>query len=148
VTPRVLFHPGGLRPIEAVASFSFTVPGQPIAWARAGSFNGRRFTPARMRDYQKEVRFHAVEAAPDDWPLDHAKGYRVRVAVYLGNRRRADLDNFAKSITDALQGRRDPAGGWKVPPIAYDDDTRIVELHALKLFDQCDPRVLVEVETL
>lgn len=141
MTPRVLFHPGGLQQIAA-AAFSFTVPGQPIAWARAGSFGGRHFTPHRMRDYQKQVRFHAVEAAPEDWPLDNPKGYRVRVAVYMGSRRRADLDNYCKAITDALQATK------QSPGIAYDDDSRIVELHGLKLYDQCDPRVLVEIEAL
>lgn len=127
---------------EMPRRLTFVVLGRPVAWSRAGTFGSRRFTPARMRDYQKAVRYAAIEAMPEAWPLDNAAGYRVRVAAYLETRRRVDLDNIAKGITDSLQATK------RAPGVAYDDDSRIVELHALKLYDRDDPRVLVEVEAL
>jgi len=122
--------------------FWFVVPGHPVSWQRAGSFGAVRFTPAKQRDYQKLVRYHAVEAVPEGWPLENEAGYRVRVAIYLGRRVRSDIDNLAKTVLDALQGTK------KVPPIAYDDDWRIVDLQILKSVDREDPRAIVDVEAL
>jgi Holliday junction resolvase RusA-like endonuclease len=128
-----------------VTAMSFTVPGPPIAWKRAGSFNGVRFTPKKMRDYQTFVRHHARAAVPVGWRLDNESGYRVRIAAYLPTRRCVDIDNIIKGVTDSLQARR---GKAPLPGIVYDDDSRIVDLHGLKFYDKDDPRVFVEVEAL
>jgi Holliday junction resolvase RusA-like endonuclease len=84
---------------------SFTVPGPVVPWQRAASVGARRFTPAKQRAYQANVRMHALAARPrGPWlPSKHAR-YRVDVEAYLPDERRRDLDNIAKTILDALNG--------------------------------------------
>lgn len=110
---------------------SFCVNAPPVPKARARVMAGYAFTPKRVRDYEKLVAQHALEARPAGWPLDST--YRVFVAVYRAQRR-GDLDNFLKAITDALN-----------KGVAYSDDSRIVELHGVMNLDREDPRVMVEV---
>lgn len=118
-------------------ALSFVVAGAPVPKARARVMNGYSFTPKRVRDYELLVRTIAesVVSKRPDWPLDNAAGYFLRVAVYRAARR-GDLDNYTKAISDGLQRT------------CFDDDKRIVEIHA-KLFDDKEhPRAIIEVEAL
>ena len=59
----------------------------------------------------------------------------VRVALHVVTpTKRGDLDNRIKPTLDALQG------------LAYDDDKRVVELHATRGVDRDNPRVEITVE--
>lgn len=114
----------------------FTVYGPPVPKARARVVGRRAITPERTRNYEfiaSAVARSAVSKA--DWQLDNPAGYRVSIAVYRAARR-GDLENFAKSICDSMN------------TIVYDDDRRIVELHALMFDDKVSPRVVVMVEAL
>lgn len=118
---------------------SFDVPGAPVPKARARVMAaGYSFTPKRVREYEASVRAAAAEAVAQrpDWPKEHPGGYKVRVAVYRA-RAAGDLDNFAKSALDAMN-----------KGVVFDDDRRVVELHALLLLDRERPHLLVEVEPL
>jgi Holliday junction resolvase RusA-like endonuclease len=119
------------------APLSFVVYGAPVPKGRPRFGVGRTFTPARTRDYEAKVRAAAIEALAERgaWCRDHVHGYRVRVAVYRAAKR-GDLDNYVKAATDALNG------------LVFDDDRRIVVLHALMFDDRADPRMLVEVEAV
>lgn len=63
---------------------------------------------------------------PADGPLS------VSVTAYRPQRR-GDLDNVLKAALDALNG------------VAWQDDSQVVELHALRLDDKHNPRLEVDV---
>jgi crossover junction endodeoxyribonuclease RusA len=116
---------------------SFTVPGPVVPWQRAASVGARRFTPAKQRQYQANVRMHALAARPrGPWlPSKHAR-YRVDVEAYLPDERRRDLDNVAKTILDALNG------------VLYLDDSQVTVLMVATHVDRERPRVEVHVVEL
>jgi Holliday junction resolvase RusA-like endonuclease len=58
----------------------------------------------------------------------------MRVVFHLGTRRRVDLDNLNKGLSDALTG------------IVYQDDSQVVNLHLVKRY-HCTPGALVEICT-
>ena len=58
---------------------------------------------------------------------------RLRVTLYLGTRRKADIDNFHKLSLDALTG------------VVYADDSQIAALHVERAYDKDDPRIMIEV---
>jgi Holliday junction resolvase RusA-like endonuclease len=61
---------------------------------------------------------------------------RVEVSFWRSSKRRCDLDNLVKSVTDALNG------------LAYVDDQQIVELVARKGMDRAHPRAVVAITAL
>lgn len=67
------------------------------------------------------------EVRPVDGPLS------VTVTAYRPQKR-GDLDNVLKAAFDALNG------------VAWDDDSQVVELHALRLDDKHNPRLEVSVQ--
>jgi Holliday junction resolvase RusA-like endonuclease len=113
---------------------TFVVPGPVVPWQRAASVGARRFTPAKQRAYQANVRMHALAARPrGPWlPSKHAR-YRVDVEAFLPDERRRDLDNVAKTILDALNG------------VLYLDDSQVVTLLVATHIDRERPRVEVAV---
>ncbi len=119
-------------------ALSFTVNGPPVPKARARVMTGYSYTPPRTRAYEAIVRDHAIKAVScsRDWKRDNENGYRVCVAVYR-EALRGDLDNFVKTATDAMN-----------KGVVYDDDRRIVEIHAMMMLDRPHPRMLVEVIAL
>jgi Holliday junction resolvase RusA-like endonuclease len=109
---------------------TFTVMGTPVPKARARVMKGWAFTPARVRDWEKTIANCAAIAKPVDWPMDAE--YKVRIAVYRAARR-GDVDNYAKSATDACNG------------VLYGDDRQISDLRVIR-FDGDIPRLFVEIE--
>jgi Holliday junction resolvase RusA-like endonuclease len=116
---------------------TFTVPGPVVPWQRAASVGARRFTPAKQRQYQQLVRYHALAARPrGPWlPSKHAR-YRVDVEAFLPDERRRDLDNVAKTVLDALNG------------VLYLDDSQVTVLMVATHVDRERPRVEVRVVEL
>lgn len=154
-----LFAPSSLarqpRAIEASERrFEFVIAGEPVAKGRGriikmGPHMGIK-TPDATRRYEDRVRQTAVR----DWgyrgPLAECgvtmfiKVYRGiapswprkrRDAAVLGSLRptgRPDVDNFAKSILDGLNG------------VVLDDDAMVVDLRVQKFY-AIEPRVEVEI---
>lgn len=115
----------------------FVVPGPVVPWQRAASVGARRFTPAKQRQYQQLVRFHALAARPrGPWLPSKASRYRVDVEAYLPDERRRDLDNIAKTVLDALNG------------VLYLDDSQITTLLVATHVDRERPRVEVHIVEL
>ena len=110
----------------------FTVPGNPIPWARSGHAGNRHFTPKRQKDYAAVVIAHARAARVPRldgpvalvvrawWSCPKAL-QRVR-EPYMGGPKtsKPDADNVAKLFLDALNG------------LAYADDAQVVELLVYK----------------
>ena len=131
----------------------FSIPGTPVAWARAGKARGGfSYTPAKQRNYGEIVRFAASEAMAGRAPVEGPVGLFVRLSLPIpaswsnkkqaeaatGNIRPAkkpDWDNAGKIISDALNG------------IVYRDDAQIVEARVSKHFD-LTPRVDVIVTAI
>lgn len=100
-------------------TFALWVGGVPRAWQRAGAAGRKRFTRPDDRAWRQTVRtawLAEVGALSLSGPL-------ALTLVFAGAR--ADWDNAAKAVADAL-GRR----GWPdgLAP-AYCDDKQIVEAH-------------------
>ncbi len=126
--------------------FSFTIPGKPVAWQRAG-MNGAGKGPAVLytkspsRAYQSLIR----EAAQKVWltgPSD--AGFLLGVYLYVKRpkshfnkkglkadapvkcMRRPDLDNLSKQVGDALNG------------VVWHDDAQVVDLNARRIWGDTD----------
>jgi Holliday junction resolvase RusA-like endonuclease len=131
-----MIGPHPLRPDQlAPRVLSFVVEGVPVPKGRPRVMAGYAFTPRRTKDYEALVRATAQEAVMGlpGWRLD-AEHYEVRVAVYRAAKR-GDLDNYVKSITDALNHG-----------VAYHDDKHVRRIVAEMHDDKAHPRVHVEVE--
>jgi Holliday junction resolvase RusA-like endonuclease len=83
---------------------SFMVEGPPRTWKRAMSRFGVRFTPPEMREYQAHVLacWQQSRAGQDPWPKEAR--YELAIAIVPPDRRRADIDNYVKTVCDALNG--------------------------------------------
>lgn len=114
---------------------SFTIPGEPVAFARAGANGAQRFTPKRQRDFMALVRLAAAKAMEGQAIMEGAVSLMVR-AVYLvpkswskakaaGANWRAskpDADNLAKIISDAMN------------TVVFIDDAQIANLTVQKVY--------------
>jgi Holliday junction resolvase RusA-like endonuclease len=136
---------------------SFTIPGAPVAKARARSTSdGRHYTPAKTMDYEHKVAVYARQAMagwvkagngamligpitvrvyahlpiPSSWSK---KKQADAAKCMISPTSRPDLDNYIKSVLDGMNG------------IVFHDDAQVVYLCAGKAYS-ADPRVYVEVE--
>ncbi len=114
---------------------AFTVPGEPVPFARAGAFGKRRFTPKRQADYMGCIKLFAQQAMAGAAPMDGPLALAIR-AVYLvpeswPKKRKAaanwkaskpDADNLAKIFKDAMS------------KIVFADDAQVADLHVQKVY--------------
>ena len=114
----------------------FTVPGNPIPKARPRVIQrGKRtfaYTPRRTRNWEAAIRAAAWEHVKLG-PL-HRRPLAVTLTFYRENHVRADTDNLAKAVLDALNG------------ICYVDDAQIVDLHLRRYVDSDNPRVEIRIK--
>lgn len=116
---------------------SFTVPGEPVAWQRAGvSRTGRHYTRPATRAFEAKVRTMAQHAAERvGWSPTRDDRYAVTLRVYRTHESKGgDVDNYAKAVCDAMNG------------IAYQDDRYVRRLEVVVERDAKTPRVEVMVE--
>jgi Holliday junction resolvase RusA-like endonuclease len=113
----------------------FTIPAEPVAFARSGGNGSIRFTPKRQRDFMALVKLAAHKAMDGESPLDGPidlkirASYRVpaswskkRAAAARWRTARPDADNIAKIIADAIN------------EIVYGDDAQVVNLTVQKVY--------------
>ena len=131
----------------------FTVPGAPVAKGRPrlGTIKGqaRAFTPAKTRAYEAEVRHYAAEAMRGRALIEGAvavevtaflpipksmpKRDRARIGAAVFPTTRPDVDNYLKSVLDALNG------------VVIHDDAQVVTATAAKLFTADQPCLAVTI---
>lgn len=116
----------------------FIVPGAPVPCGRPRVVPGKgAFTPKRTRDYQALARTcaqFAINVAR--WKVGaKTEQYAVNIEVFRATRR-GDVDNYGKSILDALNG------------VAWLDDSQVQRLTVSRFDDPKRPRVMVIVERL
>ncbi len=113
----------------------FTIPGEPVPFARAGSLGRRRFTPKSQSDFMGAVKTIAAAAMQGQPPLAGPVSMDVR-AVYLipeswSRKRKAaaywkaskpDADNVAKILKDSMSA------------IVFGDDAQVAHLNVVKIY--------------
>jgi Holliday junction resolvase RusA-like endonuclease len=115
---------------------SFTVPGEPVPFARAGAQGKRRFTPKKQADFMTAVRTIAAAAMKGAPPLEGPVSMRVHAAYLVpeswSKKRKAsaywksskpDADNVAKIVKDAIS------------TIVFVDDAQVAHLNVVKKYD-------------
>lgn len=134
-------------------SLCFTVMGEPVGkgrprFSRAGK-GVRTYTPKKTAEYETEVQraFMALgkpkfcKGEPIRMHIDAYYGPPKSISKIKAKKmisgelkpiKKPDLDNVIKIIADALNG------------IAYEDDTQLVEVHAVKQYGGV-PRVCVSL---
>jgi Holliday junction resolvase RusA-like endonuclease len=116
-------------------ALTFTIPGPPVPNARARrGRGGNHYTPDKTRAYRNRVAWECTRKRLATWPL-HAR-YAVELTFHMPNSRRADADNLAKGVLDALNG------------IAWEDDSQVQRLVVEKRIDRANPRAEVTIEIL
>lgn len=125
---------------------TFTVPGPPVPFARAGSNGKRRFTPPRQKAHARAIQtlaaphFRAPLAGPVKLtifatfpvPASCTKAERIR-RMAAPHTQKPDADNIGKLVKDALSG------------IAYGDDAQVADLTVRKVWGH-EGRTVVTVE--
>lgn len=118
---------------------TFTVPGPPVPWQRAGKTRGgHHYTKPESEAAREAIQAHASVAAYrfGKWNA-RAKSYALRLTFYLPDRRARDWDNLGKQVSDALN------------KLLYPDDAKIDDGHVRKRYDDPKhPRTEVELEVL
>ena len=121
-------------------TFSFIVPGEPVAWKRVGRDPkfGHSYIHKSVRQAMKDVAnsYRAAGGKMLEGPI------RLHCAFYLGGRCRSveldprDLSNMIKLVEDALEGH------------AYKNDRRIVAYSPIpfKAMDKANPRTVILVD--
>lgn len=109
---------------------TFTVPGPPVPWERAGRVGGRYFTKPRTAAFKASVEQAAWAAGvkfvekPGVMQVSlHFRLPRPKRGKYRHPIDRRDVDNLAKSVLDALNG------------IAWSDDGQVCILTVRKSYD-------------
>lgn len=95
-------------------------------------WRGRAVKSAEATAYIRNVKWRALAQGLSK-PLS---GPVVMALTVYRPRRVGDLSNRIKVLEDALQG------------IAFEDDSQVCEIHALRLEDPTNPRVEVRVEAV
>lgn len=131
-------------------SAKFVVYGEPVAKARPRVVNGHAYTPSKTKDHEVRIAlvyksaFHGgmFEAGVPlrleaDFYRSIPKSARKkdREAMIAGAIRptvKADVDNYAKTVMDALL------------KVAYDDDNQVVELMCRKFYSE-QPRTEIRI---
>jgi crossover junction endodeoxyribonuclease RusA len=91
---------------------TFTIPHRPLPKQRPRVANGHAYTPRKTKDYEDLVAWYARMACKEPLSGDVA----VCITLYYKGKRYGDLDNCAKSLTDAMNG------------ICYHDDKQIAHM--------------------
>jgi Holliday junction resolvase RusA-like endonuclease len=108
---------------------TFVVPGQPKPKGRPRFARGRIYSPSGPEEKRLREHIRMQMVHKDAYEVDVA----LKVTFYREDKRRVDLDNMVKLLTDAMNG------------LVYVDDVQIVDIHAKKLHDKRNPRTEVEI---
>jgi Holliday junction resolvase RusA-like endonuclease len=116
---------------------SFTIPGEPIAFARAGANGKRRYTPPKQASFMAAVKLFASRAM-GGWPPMQGPVEMTVEAIYLApaswsktkrelvfwKTSKPDGDNLAKLVSDAIN------------EIVFVDDAQIARLSVSKHYGE------------
>lgn len=101
--------------------YRITVPGRAVAKERPRLWRGKAITPQKTRDYEAKVAKEASKVVDEILMSEHVK---LKVDIYVKDKRHGDVDNYIKSVQDGLNG------------IAYKDDKQIKVLYGRLFYDK------------
>lgn len=94
---------------------------------------GNTFTPKSSREAQSEVRAMFIQANPG-WVADKTTRWALVISLLPKTRRRADVDNLAKTVMDGLNGA------------LYHDDGQVDQLTVIRRWDRTPTSPVAMVE--
>ena len=120
-----------------VHELRYTLDGRPYAWKRTNEVDGRRVTPAGMREAKAAHAILALKARQEwarvsrrPWPMDGE--FELEVRAFMPHRGSLpDWDNLGKLVSDALNR------------IVYADDVQVTDGWVRRRIDRERPRVEV-----
>ena len=112
---------------------TFTVPGQPIPKARARIGGGHGYTPDRTKGHEESIIVAAREAGYRGEP-DAESTFNVTIAFHRKGKARADIDNLAKTVLDALN------------KVVWKDDNQINVLTLGKRINMKNPQTIITIK--
>ncbi len=94
-------------------TLAVTIPGRPVPWARTGGHGKRRYTPKKLREYEKQIALLTL-GARRTYQTHHVKTLTsacalVMTSVYYTSNKGywkdtvPDEDNLIKAVKDGLQ---------------------------------------------
>jgi len=111
-----------------VDTIRFTVLGEPVAKARPRVGNGHAYTPEATRTWEQAVGWAALQARGAAGIAEPVAGpVAVTMEFRVSEGSRADIDNLAKAVLDALNG------------IIYADDSQVHYIAARRLLAGAEP---------
>ena len=112
-----------------------TLTGEPKSTSHIYHYHCRSgFPKGYMTKTGKDLKEAYQWEAKSQWKQEPLTGdVKLKVKLFFGTKRKADIDNFNKLWGDALSG------------IVYEDDSQITELHLFKGYDKESPRIEVEI---
>ena len=114
---------------------TFEIPGPPKPKDRP-RFSGHAYTTKATKDYEHVVTLSALAALVQHPGWDTSGRFGIRVTFFMGDKRKRDLDNCLKSVTDALN------------KLLYKDDSQLDAISAYREYDKERPRSAVSVYRL
>ncbi len=108
------------------------IPGRPVPKARprlATQATMNVYTPKRTKEYEKLVGYTALDKAKGKM-LE--KDISLSIKLYFKDRTYGDLDNYAKAISDGLQG------------VVFGNDKQVAKLYVERYIDE-NERAEVEI---
>jgi crossover junction endodeoxyribonuclease RusA len=123
-TEQILYAvPAG--PEDNARTVALCLPVPPSANRYWRNMRGHMVVSEETKTYKQHVRLLCGSVEP------FAGAVAIRFRVFRA-RRAGDLDNYEKVLIDALKG------------ILYDDDSAVVEIHAIRDDDKHNPRVMLQ----
>jgi Holliday junction resolvase RusA-like endonuclease len=113
-----------------IDQITFIVDAEPVPKQSYRAVKGGGYTDPRVKAWQELVSWRAKIEMNGRDPITGPVS--MRVVFCLSNRRRVDLDNLNKGVSDAMNG------------IVFKDDTQVVNLHLVKHVKK-NPGILVQV---
>jgi crossover junction endodeoxyribonuclease RusA len=92
----------------------------------------RKYITPKGRDYKRRIEEKLSEMMMDKEIING--NIRVTLQFFFNNKRKNDIDNYAKPILDFMSD------------IVYVDDRQIIELNLKKFYDKENPRIVIKVE--
>ena len=91
-----------------------------------GVFRGRMLLQKKYRDTKEAIAWEMASQAPKQ---PRSEELCLNMIIYLGSRRKVDIDAYLKIILDAGEG------------VLWENDNLITELHIFKEIDLKNPRI-------
>lgn len=106
------------------------IPGQPRAWARAGTRGTQRYTPPAVDDYEERIAWacRAARARFGSEPV------ACSIELWTTRALRGDIDNYAKAVLDGLQRGE-----------AIANDRQVVQLEVRFVVGVAEPKTVVRL---